>query len=213
MPTAHGRFRLAAFEEVLTGDTHLALSKGGPFTPDEPVLVRVHSQCVTGDIFGSARCDCGDQLDAAMERIEREGRGVVLYMKQEGRGIGLVNKLRAYKLQEEGMDTVEANEALGFQMDLRDYGTGAQILGDLGIGKMRLMTNNPRKRVGLAGYGLEVVERVPLEIAPGEHNARYLATKRDRMGHELSLHPTAGDGSSSHDRGVLGSLLSPPDDA
>ncbi|HIL57470.1 MAG TPA: bifunctional 3,4-dihydroxy-2-butanone-4-phosphate synthase/GTP cyclohydrolase II [Rhodothermales bacterium] len=203
MPTAHGRFRLAAFEEVLTGDNHLALCKGGPFSPDEPVLVRVHSQCVTGDIFGSARCDCGDQLATAMQRIEQEGRGVVLYMKQEGRGIGLVNKLKAYKLQEEGMDTVEANEALGFKMDHRDYGIGAQILRELGIGKIRLMTNNPRKRVGLGGYGLEVVDREPLEIEPGEHNAAYLRTKRDRMGHELSL----GDGFAGHDREVLGSVL------
>jgi 3,4-dihydroxy 2-butanone 4-phosphate synthase/GTP cyclohydrolase II len=197
MPTAHGRFRLAAYEEVLTGDNHLALMKGGPFSPEEPVLVRVHSQCVTGDIFGSARCDCGDQLATAMQRIE-----------QEGRGIGLVNKLKAYKLQEEGMDTVEANEALGFKMDHRDYGIGAQILRDLGVGQIRLMTNNPRKRVGLGGYGLEVVGRVPLEIAPGEHNATYLATKRDRMGHELSL----GDGFSKHDADVLGSVLSPEAD-
>ncbi len=208
MPTAHGDFRLAAFEEVLTGDTHLALMKGGPFSPEAPALVRVHSQCVTGDIFGSARCDCGDQLAAAMQQIEREGSGVVLYMKQEGRGIGLVNKLKAYNLQSQGMDTVEANEALGFKMDLRDYGIGAQILTDLGIGKMRLMTNNPRKRVGLGGYGLEVVEQVPLEIAPGEHNAKYLATKRDRMGHELSL----GDGFTSHDADVLGSVLTPDSD-
>ena len=165
MPTEHGRFRLAAYEEVLTGDTHLALTKGGPFSPEDPVLVRVHSQCVTGDIFGSARCDCGDQLASAMEQIEREGRGVVLYMKQEGRGIGLINKLKAYKLQEEGMDTVEANEALGFKGDHRDYGIGCQILRDLGVVKLRLMTNNPRKRIGLGGYGLEVVEQVPLEIA------------------------------------------------
>ena len=205
MPTEHGRFRLAAYEEVLTGDTHLALTKGGPFSPEEPVLVRVHSQCVTGDIFGSARCDCGDQLSSAMEQIEREGRGVVLYMKQEGRGIGLINKLKAYKLQEEGLDTVEANEALGFKGDHRDYGIGCQILRDLGVVKLRLMTNNPRKRVGLGGYGLEVVEQVPLEIAPGEHNARYLATKRDRMGHELSL----GDGFSEHDTQVLGAVLKP----
>ncbi|OZC01624.1 bifunctional 3,4-dihydroxy-2-butanone-4-phosphate synthase/GTP cyclohydrolase II [Rubricoccus marinus] len=203
MPTAHGDFRLAAYEEVLTGDNHLALMKGGPFSPEEPVLVRVHSQCVTGDIFGSARCDCGDQLAGAMQQIEREGRGVVLYMKQEGRGIGLINKLKAYNLQSQGMDTIEANEALGFKMDLRDYGIGAQILSDLGVGQMRLMTNNPRKRVGLGGYGLEVVEQVPLEIAPGEHNAKYLATKRDRMGHKLSL----GDGFSSHDSDVLGSIL------
>ncbi|WP_412069622.1 bifunctional 3,4-dihydroxy-2-butanone-4-phosphate synthase/GTP cyclohydrolase II [Rubrivirga sp. IMCC43871] len=200
MPTARGDFQLAAYEEVLTGDVHLALTKGGPFDPQEPVLARVHSQCVTGDIFGSARCDCGEQLDAAMAQIEREGRGVVLYMKQEGRGIGLLNKLRAYKLQEEGMDTVEANEALGFDMDHRDYGIGCQILHDLGARRLRLMTNNPRKRVGLAGYGLEVVERVSLEIEAGEHNERYLRTKRDRMGHLL-------DGLSGHDRDALSSAL------
>ena len=200
LPTDRGDFRLAAYEEVLTGDVHLALTKGGPFSPDEPVLTRVHSQCVTGDIFGSARCDCGEQLAAAMAQIERAGRGVVLYMKQEGRGIGLLNKLRAYKLQEEGMDTVEANEALGFGMDHRDYGTGAQILRDLGVSKLRLMTNNPRKRVGLGGYGLEVVERVPLEVEAGAHNARYLATKRDRMGHLL-------DGLSDHDRTALSAAL------
>ncbi|MEM6327967.1 MAG: bifunctional 3,4-dihydroxy-2-butanone-4-phosphate synthase/GTP cyclohydrolase II [Bacteroidota bacterium] len=203
MPTAYGSFRLAAYEEVLTGDNHLALMKGGPFREDEPVLVRVHSQCVTGDIFGSARCDCGEQLAMAMQRIEHEGQGVVLYMKQEGRGIGLINKLRAYKLQEEGMDTVEANEALGFKMDHRDYGVGAQILRDLGIGQLKLMTNNPRKRIGLGGYGLEVVDQVPLEIPPGEHNAAYLRTKRDRMGHALSLRGEF----SAHDREVLGSVL------
>jgi 3,4-dihydroxy 2-butanone 4-phosphate synthase / GTP cyclohydrolase II len=203
LPTRHGAFRLAAFEEVLTGDLHLALSKG-TWTEDEPVLVRVHSQCVTGDIFGSARCDCGDQLARAMQQVEREGQGVILYMKQEGRGIGLLNKLRAYKLQEEGMDTVEANEALGFNMDHRDYGIGCQILRDLGVRQLRLMTNNPKKRVGLAGYGLEIVDRVPIEIAPGLHNARYLQTKRDRMGHELIL----GDKVlTAHDSAVLGGVL------
>ncbi|MGB3544092.1 bifunctional 3,4-dihydroxy-2-butanone-4-phosphate synthase/GTP cyclohydrolase II [Rubrivirga sp.] len=200
MPTAMGDFQLSAYEETLTGDVHLALTKGGPFEPDEPVLVRVHSQCVTGDIFGSARCDCGEQLAAAMAQIEREGRGMILYMKQEGRGIGLLNKLRAYKLQEEGMDTVEANEALGFGMDHRDYGTGAQILRDLGVGQIRLMTNNPRKRVGLSGYDLEVVERVPIEVEAGAHNERYLKTKRDRMGHLLG-------GLSGHDGDVLASVL------
>ena len=193
MPTAHGDFRLAAYRDTLTDETHLALTKGGPFAPDDSVLVRVHSQCVTGDIFGSARCDCGEQLSAAMEQIEREGRGVVLYMKQEGRGIGLLNKLRAYKLQEGGLDTVEANEALGFKPDARDYGIGCQILRDLGIQRIRLMTNNPTKRVGLDGYGLEIVERVPIEVPAGEHNAAYLRTKRDRMGHLLSHLGAAGD--------------------
>ena len=187
LPTDLGEFSLAAYEEVLTGDVHLALTKGGPFSPAEPVLVRVHSQCVTGDIFGSARCDCGEQLAAAMAQIEREGRGVVLYMKQEGRGIGLLNKLRAYKLQEEGLDTVEANEALGFRPDHRDYGIGCQILRDLGARRLRLMTNNPTKRIGLSGFGLEVVEQVPIEVEAGAHNADYLRTKRDRMGHRLLL--------------------------
>ncbi len=211
MPTRHGDFKLVAFEETLTGDNHLALVKG-EWTEEDPVLVRVHSQCVTGDIFGSCRCDCGEQLAHAMEQVEREGRGVVLYMKQEGRGIGLVNKLKAYKLQEEGMDTVEANEALGFKMDHRDYGIGCQILLDLGVRKMRLMTNNPTKRVGLAGYGLEIVDRVPIEMAPGMHNEAYLRTKRDRMGHELGF--SAGDGAtgpglSTHDTAVLGEILRP----
>lgn len=206
MPTKHGRFTLHAYEEVLTGDVHLAMTKGA-WTEDEPVLVRVHSQCVTGDIFGSNRCDCGDQLATALRRIEEEGRGVVLYMKQEGRGIGLINKLRAYKLQEEGLDTVEANEALGFDMDHRDYGTGCQILRDLGVRQLRLMTNNPTKRIGLGGYGLEIVERVPIEIAPNEDNERYLLTKRDRMGHLI-----LGDGASAHDAAVLGELLEEPDE-
>ena len=204
LPTAHGRFRLAAYEEVLTGDVHLALVKG-TWGEDEPVLVRVHSQCVTGDIFGSARCDCGDQLAQAMERVEREGRGVILYMKQEGRGIGLVNKLRAYALQEQGMDTVEANVALGFKADARDYGTGCQILRAEGVRKLRLMTNNPTKRVGLEGYGLEIVETVPVEVEPGTHNAGYLRTKRDRMGHVFP----AGllDASTPHDAAVLAGVL------
>lgn len=182
LPTRFGDFHLTAFEERLTGEVHLALTKG-EWEEGEPVLVRVHSQCITGDIFGSKRCDCGDQLAAAMIQVEKEGQGVVLYMKQEGRGIGLLNKLRAYELQERGMDTVEANEALGFKMDHRDYGIGAQILVDLGVRKLRLMTNNPTKRVGLGGYGLEIVERVPIEVAPNEVNEHYLRTKRDRMGH------------------------------
>ncbi|MFB3131362.1 MAG: GTP cyclohydrolase II, partial [Rhodothermales bacterium] len=172
----------------------------GTWEEDEPVLVRVHSQCVTGDIFGSMRCDCGEQLATAMRRVEVEGCGVVLYMKQEGRGIGLLNKLRAYKLQEEGLDTVEANEALGFSMDHRDYGIGCQILRDLGLRKLRLMTNNPTKRVGLAGYGLEIVERVPIEVPPNEVNAAYLRTKRDRMGHILSDFDT-------HDQEALRKIL------
>ena len=199
MPTKHGDFRLVAYEERLTGDLHLALTKGA-WDEGEPVLVRVHSMCVTGDIFGSKRCDCGDQLARAMQLVEAEGRGVVLYMKQEGRGIGLVNKLRAYKLQEEGLDTLEANEALGFGHDLRDYGVGCGILRDLGVRRLRLLTNNPAKRVALAGYGLEIVERVPLVVAPSAHNARYLATKRDRMGH---LFDDLGD----HDAAVLGDVL------
>ncbi|MDX1547430.1 MAG: bifunctional 3,4-dihydroxy-2-butanone-4-phosphate synthase/GTP cyclohydrolase II [Rhodothermales bacterium] len=184
LPTRYGDFHLVAYEERLTGDVHLALVKGR-WKEDEAVLVRVHSQCVTGDIFGSMRCDCGEQLATAMQQVEAAGQGVVLYMKQEGRGIGLLNKLRAYKLQEDGLDTVEANEALGFQMDHRDYGIGCQILRDLGVTQLRLMTNNPTKRVGLIGYGLEIVERVPIEIPPNAVNARYLQTKRDRMGHDL----------------------------
>ncbi|GAB5521022.1 MAG: bifunctional 3,4-dihydroxy-2-butanone-4-phosphate synthase/GTP cyclohydrolase II [Rhodothermales bacterium] len=199
MPTAYGHFHMIAYEEILTGDTHLAMVKG-EWTEEEPVLVRVHSQCVTGDIFGSMRCDCGDQLAAAMQQVEAAGRGVVLYMKQEGRGIGLINKLRAYKLQEEGMDTVDANLALGFKMDHRDYGIGCQILRDLGLRKLRLMTNNPTKRVALDGYGLEIVDRVPIEIAPNEVNESYLVTKRDRMGHMIL-------GGSAHDDAVLGKLL------
>ena len=182
MPTRFGEFKLTAYEERLTGDVHLAMHKG-TWQPEEPVLVRVHSQCVTGDIFGSMRCDCGDQLAYALRQIDAAGKGLLLYMKQEGRGIGLINKLKAYKLQEEGMDTVEANLALGFDMDHRDYGIGCQILADMGISKLRLMTNNPTKRVGLAGYGLEIVDRVPVEIPPNEVNEKYLKTKRDRMGH------------------------------
>jgi 3,4-dihydroxy 2-butanone 4-phosphate synthase / GTP cyclohydrolase II len=184
MPTEHGHFKLVAFEQTNTHEVHLALVRG-TWTKDEPVLVRVHSSCVTGDIFGSCRCDCGSQLHNAMEMVDREGKGVVLYMKQEGRGIGLLNKLRAYKLQEEGWDTVEANVKLGFDMDERDYGIGAQILRDLGISKIRLITNNPKKRVGLMGYGLEIVDNVPIEISPNPHNEKYLMTKRDKLGHTI----------------------------
>jgi 3,4-dihydroxy 2-butanone 4-phosphate synthase/GTP cyclohydrolase II len=184
MPTAYGDFKLAAFEQNGTGELHLALIKG-TWEQDEPVMVRVHSSCLTGDIFGSCRCDCGSQLHNAMKMVEAEGKGVVLYMKQEGRGIGLLNKLRAYKLQEEGLDTVEANLQLGFDMDIRDYGIGAQILHELGIRKMRLITNNPKKRVGLMGYGLEIVENIPIEIKPNPHNEKYLRTKRDKLGHTI----------------------------
>lgn len=187
MPTEHGHFKLVAYKQTNTLETHLALVKG-TWDKDEPVLVRVHSSCVTGDIFGSCRCDCGNQLQQAMEMVDKEGKGVVLYMKQEGRGIGLLNKLRAYKLQEEGLDTVEANIQLGFDMDERDYGVGAQILRDLGISKIRLMTNNPKKRVGLMGYGLEIVDNVSIEITPNPHNETYLRTKRDKLGHTILKH-------------------------
>ena len=187
MPTEFGDFKLTAFEQTNTGENHVALIKG-EWKEDEPILVRVHSSCVTGDIFGSCRCDCGGQLHAAMEMVEKEGKGVVLYMNQEGRGIGLVNKLKAYKLQEDGLDTVEANLKLGFDMDQRDYGVGAQILRSLGVKKMKLISNNPKKRVGLIGYGLEVVENVAIEIEPNEHNRKYLSTKRDKMGHEILKH-------------------------
>jgi len=186
MPTQWGDFDMIAYTQADTGENHLALVKGS-WEPDEPVLVRVHSSCVTGDIFGSCRCDCGPQLHAAMEMINREGKGVVLYMNQEGRGIGLINKLKAYHLQENGMDTVEANLELGFKMDQRDYGVGAQILRSLGISKMRLLSNNPKKRAGLIGYGLEVVENVPIEIASNPHNEVYLRTKRDKMDHTIML--------------------------
>jgi 3,4-dihydroxy 2-butanone 4-phosphate synthase/GTP cyclohydrolase II len=184
MPTEHGHFKLIAFEQTNSHEVHMALVKG-TWTKDEPVLVRVHSSCVSGDIFGSCRCDCGSQLHHAMEMVDRAGKGVVLYMKQEGRGIGLLNKLRAYKLQEEGWDTVEANQKLGFDMDERDYGIGAQILRDLGITKIKLMTNNPKKRVGLMGYGLEIVDNVEIEITPNPHNEKYLLTKRDKLGHTI----------------------------
>lgn len=186
MPTIWGHFDLIAFKQIDTDETHLALVKG-TWDADEPVLVRVHSSCVTGDIFGSCRCDCGGQLHAALEMVEREGKGVVIYMNQEGRGIGLLNKLKAYKLQEMGRDTVEANLELGLPMDARNYGVGAQILRDLGIHKIRLISNNPKKRAGLMGYGLEIVESVPIELPSNPHNERYLQTKRDKMGHTLSL--------------------------
>lgn len=185
MPTDQGDFDLVAFKQKDTDQEHVALIKG-TWTEDESVLVRVHSSCLTGDVFGSCRCDCGEQLEKAMKLIEKEGKGVIVYMNQEGRGIGLLNKLKAYKLQEQGMDTVEANLQLGFGMDDRDYGVGAQILRDLGVRKMRLMSNNPRKRTGLIGYGLEIVENVPLLVEPNPHNAKYLNTKREKMGHTLN---------------------------
>jgi 3,4-dihydroxy 2-butanone 4-phosphate synthase/GTP cyclohydrolase II len=184
MPTEYGDFELYAFRQTNTGENHLALKKGN-WEEGEPVLVRVHSSCFTGDILHSLRCDCGEQLHKAMEMVEEAGKGVVLYMNQEGRGIGLFNKLKAYKLQEEGKDTVEANLALGFKMDERDYGVGAQILRHLGVSKIKLMTNNPRKRAGLEGYGLEIVENVAIEVVPNPHNQFYLQTKRDKLGHEI----------------------------
>ncbi len=184
MPTKYGDFQLVAFKEKNSTNEHLALLKGN-WEKDEPVLVRVHSSCFTGDILGSLRCDCGEQLQKAMMMVQAEGKGAILYMYQEGRGIGLLNKLKAYRLQEQGMDTVEANLHLGFQMDQRDYGLGAQILRHLGITKLRLMTNNPKKRVGLVGYGLEIVENIPVEIHPNAHNEKYLQTKRDKLGHEI----------------------------
>ena len=186
LPTEYGDFNMVHFTQTTSGEEHLALVKG-EWEKDEPILVRVHSSCMTGDIFGSCRCDCGPQLQESMRKIEKEGKGVIVYMNQEGRGIGLKNKLRAYKLQEEGYDTVEANLKLGFNMDSRDYGIGAQILRELGVSKMRLMSNNPQKRTGLIGYGLEVVENVALEIKSNKHNALYLKTKKDKMGHSLKL--------------------------
>ncbi len=188
LPSRFGDFAIHLYKSQTDSKDHVALVKGD-IHPDTPTLVRVHSECLTGDVFGSLRCDCNDQLVAAMHMVEKEGKGIVLYMRQEGRGIGLLNKLKAYKLQDEGMDTVEANEKLGFRPDLRDYGIGAQILRDLGVGKMRLMTNNPKKVVGLHGYGLEIVERVPLEIDANSHNEHYLKVKRDKMGHLLLVKP------------------------
>ena len=186
MPTEWGNFKLHAYSQTDSSQVHLALVKG-EWKESEQVLVRVHSCCLTGDVFGSSRCDCGGQLHDAMQMVEEEGRGVVLYMNQEGRGIGLLNKLKAYKLQEEGMDTVEANLELGFDMDARDYGIGAQILRDLGVQKIKLMTNNPKKRAGLKGYGLEIVENVPIRMHVNPHNERYLKTKRDKMGHDFAI--------------------------
>ncbi|HEY9124635.1 MAG TPA: bifunctional 3,4-dihydroxy-2-butanone-4-phosphate synthase/GTP cyclohydrolase II [Bacteroidales bacterium] len=186
LPTAYGDFELIPFIQKSNGQEHVAIIKGS-WTKDTPVLVRVHSSCITGDIFGSKRCDCGDQLHHAMQMIEKEGTGVLLYLNQEGRGIGLFNKMKAYKLQEQGMDTVEANLFLGFEDDERDYGIGANILRELGLGKLRLITNNPKKRIGLEGYGLEVVENIPIVVSPNPHNLKYLTTKEEKMGHFLNL--------------------------
>lgn len=191
LPTKWGDFRLLAYTQLDNGATHMVLKKG-EWEDDEPVLVRVHSSCATGDIFGSCKCDCGDQLHRAMEMIDKEGKGLVVYMSQEGRGIGLVNKLKAYHLQEQGLDTVDANLKLGFKADERDYGIGAQILRDLNVKKMRLITNNPVKRSGLEGYGLQIVETVPIVIKPNPHNQRYLETKQERMGHDLKLNCNCG---------------------
>ncbi len=184
LPTDWGTFRMTAYTQINTGATHLAITKG-EWGQDEPILVRVHSSCVTGDIFGSCRCDCGPQLHKALEMIEQAGKGIVVYMNQEGRGIGLINKLRSYNLQDEGFDTLEANIKLGFKGDERDYGVGAQILRSQGVSKMKLMTNNPTKRAGLIGYGLEAVENIPIEIQSNIHNEKYLSTKRDKMGHSI----------------------------
>ncbi|HWL00248.1 MAG TPA: GTP cyclohydrolase II, partial [Parapedobacter sp.] len=188
LPTEWGQFNLTAYTQKNTGEQHVAIYKG-EWVPDEPILVRVHSSCVTGDIFGSCRCDCGPQLHRAMQMIEEEGKGIVVYMNQEGRGIGLINKLHAYNLQENGLDTVDANLELGFKPDHRDYGIGAQILRDLGVTKMRLMSNNPTKRAGLVGYGLEIIENVPIEIPANPFNEQYLRAKRDRMGHTIMRDP------------------------
>ena len=184
MPTKYGQFKLIPFRQISNGMEHVALIKG-EWEKDEPILVRVHSSCITGDIFGSMRCECGDQLHKAMQLIEREGKGVIVYMNQEGRGIGLMNKIKAYKLQEEGMDTVDANLHLGFNADERDYGVGAQILREIGVTKIRLMSNNPVKRIGLEAYGLSIVENVPIEIEPNKFNEFYMQTKKVRMGHDL----------------------------
>jgi 3,4-dihydroxy 2-butanone 4-phosphate synthase/GTP cyclohydrolase II len=186
LPTKFGDFMITTFRQKSNGLEHVALTKGN-WEKDEPILVRVHSSCATGDIFGSLRCECGEQLEEALKRIEKEGKGVLIYMNQEGRGIGLMNKIKAYKLQEEGLDTVDANIHLGFQADERDYGVGAHILRELGVSKMKLMTNNPTKRIGLESYGLEIVENISIEIQPNRYNLRYIKTKKERMGHNISF--------------------------
>ncbi|OGQ38624.1 MAG: GTP cyclohydrolase II, partial [Deltaproteobacteria bacterium RIFCSPLOWO2_01_FULL_42_9] len=199
VPTRYGGdFKAIAYENDVDFHEHMAMVKG-EINPEEPVLVRVHSECLTGDVFGSERCDCGDQLKCAMKLIEKEGNGVILYMHQEGRGIGLANKIKAYALQDKGMDTVEANEKLGFKADLRDYGIGAQILLDLGVKKMRIMTNNPKKIVGLEGYGLKVVERVPIEVIPHKRNLEYLRIKKEKMGHMIGNLEGAGSDATEAD--------------
>lgn len=186
LPTKYGDFNLIPFRQKSNGMEHIVLKKGS-WAEDEPILVRVHSSCATGDIFGSLRCECGEQLHKAMEMIDKEGKGVIVYMNQEGRGIGLMNKIKAYKLQEEGLDTVDANIHLGFDPDERDYGVGASILREIGVRRMRLITNNPVKRAGLEGYGLQIVENVPIEVGINEYNEKYMRTKKERMGHKLHL--------------------------